>query len=298
MSKGTLGFVYALLAFASWGLFPLYWREFAALSPIEVVSHRVIWSVLVLLVAVYFTRQMGEARAVVRNWRLVGMLFVTAALLSINWGVFIYAVAIKQVVQSSLGYFLNPLVTILLGLICLKERLGRLQITALVLAAAGVLHFGWHLGHMPWIALALAFSFGFYGLLRKIVAVTPLVGLLVETALMVPFALGGIAIIATREQHGFGSTPYMTGLFLIAGILTTLPLFWFNSAAKLLPLSTMGFLHYLTPTLQLLLGVLVFKEEFTSRQAVSFLLIWVAIMLYLYTLIKAHKAEPLAPPVD
>lgn len=293
-----LGFVYALLAFASWGLFPLYWREFAALSPIEVVSHRVIWSVLVLLAAVYFTRQMGEARAVVRNWRLVGMLFVTAALLSINWGVFIYAVAIKQVVQSSLGYFLNPLVTILLGMVCLKERLGRLQITALVLAAAGVLHFGWHLGHMPWIALALAFSFGFYGLLRKIVAVTPLVGLLVETALMVPFALGGIAIIAAREQHGFGSTPYMTGLFLIAGILTTVPLFWFNSAAKLLPLSTMGFLHYLTPTLQLLLGVLVFKEEFTSRQAVSFLLIWVAIMLYLYTLIKAHKAEPLAPPVD
>ncbi|HEY5744056.1 MAG TPA: EamA family transporter RarD [Terrimicrobiaceae bacterium] len=183
---GPAGFVYALLAYASWGLLPLYWKEFGRASPLEIVGHRVIWSLILLAMIVVMSRQVGEMLSVVRDGKKLGMLVLTAGLLSVNWALFIYGVVSGQIVQTSLGYFLNPLVSILLGFVFLKERLTTMQVVAVFLAACGVAHFGMSLGQLPWLALALAFTFGLYGLLRKIVAVTPLIGLLVETAFMTP----------------------------------------------------------------------------------------------------------------
>jgi chloramphenicol-sensitive protein RarD len=289
------GFVYALLAYASWGLLPLYWKPFGKMSPLEVVSHRVIWSLLLLAMLVVIFRQVDETRAVLRNGKRLIVLFLTASLLGVNWALFIYGVISGQVVQTSLGYFLNPLVSIFLAFLFLRERLNLVQMLAVFLAAWGVAHFGWHLGRLPWIALSLAFSFGLYGLLRKIVAVTPLVGLLIETALMTPPALAIIWSLSSQGRAGFGSSAQITLLFLGAGVVTTLPLLWFNSATKLLRLSTMAFLQYLAPTLQLLVGVIVFKEAFTSREVISFALIWTAIAVYLSSLLRSRQyPEPMA----
>ncbi len=291
------GLLYALLAYASWGLLPLYWKPFGSVSPLEIVSHRVIWSLILLAILAVMLRQVDEMRAVLRNGKRLAVLVVTASLLSVNWGLFIYGVVSGQVVQTSLGYFLNPLVSILLAFLFLRERLNLVQMLAVFLAACGVALFAWHLGRLPWIALGLAFSFGLYGLLRKIVAVTPLIGLLVETALMTPPALAIIWSLSSQGRAGFGSSAHLTLLFLGAGVVTTLPLLWFNSATKLLRLSTMGFLQYLAPTLQLLVGVIVFKEAFTSREAISFVLIWTAIAVYLYSLLRSRQyAIPMPDP--
>jgi chloramphenicol-sensitive protein RarD len=254
------GFVFALLAYASWGLLPLYWKPFARVSPLEVVSHRVIWSFLILVVIAMIFRQLEEILAVLRNGKRFAVLVVTASLLSLNGGLFVYGVVSAQVVETSLGYFLNPLASIPLAFLFLRERLSMVQTLAVFLASCGVAHFGWHLGHVPWIALGLAFSFGLYGLLRKIVVVSPFVGLLIETALMTPVALAVIWILSTQGQIGFGTSPHVTLLFLGAGVVTILPLLWFNSAIKLLRLSTMAFLQYLAPSLQLLVGVIVFTN--------------------------------------
>ena len=208
------GFVFALLAYASWGLLPLYWKYFASVSPLEVVSHRVIWSLFLLAILVPMFRQVEGLRTVLRKPRRLAVLFVTASLLSVNWGIFIYGVVSGQLVQTSLGYFLNPLVSILLAFLFLRERLSLVQIFAVFLAACGVAYFGWRLERLPWIALALAFSFGLYGLLRKMVAVTPLIGLLIETALMTPPALVIIWSLSSHGQAGFGRSAGLTLLFL------------------------------------------------------------------------------------
>jgi chloramphenicol-sensitive protein RarD len=264
-------------------------------SPLEIVSHRVIWSLVLLAILAVILRQVDEMRAVLRNGKRLAVLVVTASLLSVNWGLFIYGVVSGQVVQTSLGYFLNPLVSILLAFLFLRQRLNLVQMLAVFLAACGVALFAWHLGRLPWIGLA--FSFGLYGLLRKIVAVTPLIGLLVETALMTPPALAIIWSLSSQGRAGFGSSAHLTLLFLGAGVVTTLPLLWFNSATKLLRLSTMGFLQYLAPTLQLLVGVIVFKEAFTRREAISFVLIWTAIGVYLYSLLRCRQyAIPMPDP--
>lgn len=279
--------VYAVLAYASWGALPLYWKPFGAGTALEVACHRALGSLLVLIVLVMALRQAGELRHVLHEWRELGVLVITALLLSANWLLFIHAVNAGQVVEASLGFFLMPLVSIVLGLVFLRERLRPWQVVAVVLAAAGVLHYGWHLGRVPWLALTLAVSFAVYALLRKVVPVSPLVGLLIEAAVVAPFAVGTLAWLTARGETLFGASGPLTGLFLGAGAITTLPLIWFNNATKLLPLSTMGFLQYLEPTIALLIAVLIFREAFSARDAVSFGLIWIAIALYLGTLFSS-----------
>jgi chloramphenicol-sensitive protein RarD len=294
----TAGFFYALLAYGSWGLFPLYWKSFGTVSPVEIVSHRVLWSLILLTVLTLVSGQGRETWRVLRDGKRLLLLALTATLLSINWGLFIYGVVSSQVVEASLGYFLNPLVSILLALLFLKERLNLIQTMAVLLAACGVVHFGWFLGRLPWIALSLALTFGLYGLLRKTIAVSPLVGLLIETALMAPAALALVGILSSQGKAAFGSSMKLSLLFFGAGVVTTLPLLWFNSAAKLLRLSTMGFLQYLAPTLQLLVGVIVFQEAFTTRQAISFALIWSAIGIYLLSLLRSRRFPDPVPDAD
>lgn len=288
------GVVYAVLAYGSWGIFPVYWRLFGKVSPVEIVSHRVVWSAVFLAALMFGLRQWRELLKLTRVPRHLGALLVSAALLSVNWGIFVYAVNSGQIVETSLGYFIVPLVNVMLGVVLLKERLTRLQGAAFLLAAAGVVVFGSDLGRMPWIALGLASTFAFYGLVRKVLNVPPLVGIFVETAVMTPVALAIIVWLHGREPSAFFQSGSLQALFLCSGIVTAFPLLWFNNAAKLLPLSTLGFFQYLAPLLQLLVGVAIYRESFPPHKLAAFALIWAAIALYLRSAFHPSPVVPLA----
>ncbi len=284
-----------MLAYGAWGLLPIYWKLFGQIPAVEVLSHRMIWSMVLLAGVLWVQRRQAELGQVWRNPKHIGILLATAALLTFNWGLYIYAVNSNQVIESSLGYFINPLVNVLLGAVFLKERLNWAQKIAVGLASAGVTTFVWQFGSIPWIALGLAFSFGLYGLLRKIVAVSPMVGLAVETLLITPIALGFVGYWATIGTGHFGisgGTGWITTLlFMGAGVITSMPLLWFNNAAKRLRLSTLGFFQYIAPTIQLLLGVFLYREPFTTTHAVTFGLIWTALALYSTTSIAAQRKK-------
>lgn len=295
-TKSREGVIYALLAYGSWGLFPLYWKQFGTIPAAEVICHRLLWSLVFLVLLAAAKKQLAPCLQVLRTPKLTGILFLTAALLSFNWGLFVFGVNTGQVVETSLGYFINPLVNVLLGALVLRERLTRAQVVAVLLALAGVVYFGWHLWKVPWIALGIASSFGIYGLLRKMVPIDPLPGLIVETAVMAPVALGLLAIFASHGSMHFLDTPLITLLLMGGGIVTAFPLIWFISAAKLLPLSTLGFFQYLAPTLQLMVGVFVFHERFTLRDGVAFAFIWTAIAIFLGSSgLRARKEAVIEP---
>ncbi|MBE9069434.1 EamA family transporter RarD [Leptolyngbya cf. ectocarpi LEGE 11479] len=272
------GPLYAILAYGSWGLLPIYWKFFKAASPLEVLSHRMVWSLVFLGLILILQQRLSELRKLPRR-QVLGLL-LTAVLLSANWGLYIYGVNTDQVVETSLGYFINPLVSVLLGFVVLRERLYRGQWVAVALATIGVSYFIWQFGSVPWIALGLAGTFALYGLLRKVVAVSPMVGLAVETALMTPVAMLLIFYWSKTGSGTFGSSPGLTLLFIGAGIATSMPLLWFNNAAKRLSLSTLGFFQYVAPSIQLTLGVFLYQEPFTQTHLVSFSCIWTALLIY------------------
>lgn len=217
------------------------------------------------------------------------MLLISATLLTVNWGLYIYGVNTDRVVETSLGYFINPLVSVLLGFLFLKERLQRGQQIAVVLASIGVGYFVWQLGTMPWIALGLAFTFAFYGLVRKVVAIAPMVGLVVETLLITPLALLLTIHWGLTGRGTFGTSPLLTLLFIGAGVVTSMPLLCFNNAAKRLRLSTLGFFQYLAPSIQLMLGLFLYHEPFTLTHAVTFGCIWAALLLYSITSLTGRR---------
>jgi chloramphenicol-sensitive protein RarD len=272
------GGLYAVLAYVTWGLLPIYWKLFGQTSAIEVLSHRMIWSMVFLLTLLGLQHRLAELRQL--SPQKVAILLTTALLLTFNWGLYIYGVNSDRVVETSLGYFINPLINVLLGFVFLKERLTWGQKVAVLLASLGVANFIWNFGSVPWIALALAFSFACYGLLRKIVAVSPMVGLAVETLLVTPVALAMVGFWAISGTGHLGTSLSMTLLFIGAGIMTSMPLLWFNNAAKRLRLSTLGFFQYIAPSIQLLLGIFIYREPFTTTHAVTFGLIWLALAIY------------------
>ena len=291
------GILYALLAYGAWGLLPIYWKLFGTTSPIEVLSHRIVWSALFLLGVLGVQGRLAEFRKLWRSPRLLLTLFTSAALLSFNWGIYIYGVNTERVVETSLGYFINPLISVLLGCLFLKEQLNRWQILAVGLAGLGVANFIWEFGQIPWIAIILAVSFALYGLLRKLAAVQPMAGLAIETLLISPIAIALLSHGATAGTSQFGSTTALTLLFIGCGVITSLPLLWFNNAAKRLPLATLGFMQYLAPSMQLLLGVFLYHEPFTATHAVSFSLIWAALVLYsANSFLKTRHATPTELP--
>ncbi|MEM7063948.1 MAG: EamA family transporter RarD [Cyanobacteria bacterium P01_B01_bin.77] len=272
------GPLYAIFAYGSWGLLPIYWKFFKAASPIEVLSHRMVWSLVFLGLILTLQQRLSELRKLPRR-QVLGLL-MTAVLLSANWGLYIYGVNTDQVVETSLGYFINPLVSVLLGFVVLRERLYLGQWVAVGLVTIGVSYFVWQFGSVPWIALGLAGTFALYGLLRKLVAVAPMIGLALETALMTPVALLMIFYWATTGAGTFGSSPGLTLLFIGAGVATSMPLLWFNNAAKRLSLSTLGFFQYVAPSIQLMLGIFLYQEPFTQTHLVSFSCIWTALLIY------------------
>jgi chloramphenicol-sensitive protein RarD len=275
------GLTAGALAFAIWGIFPLYFHPLRQISAFQVIAHRVVWSCVFVLVWTAMRGELSTLRATLVNRSVVWRLAVTATLITISWVVFVWAVMNGHVVESSLGYFINPLVNVLLGVALLSERLTRAQWTAVALAATGVAYLTIVTGSPPWIALTLAFTFGIYGLIRKVAKVESLPGLATETLLLLPFA---VAYLFWCESAGSGALghagPAIAALLIGSGPLTAIALYLFAYGARLLPYSTVGVLQYITPTLQLACGVFAFHERFERTRAIGFALIWAALLLY------------------
>lgn len=282
----------ALTAFCIWGLAPLYFRAIGSVPPFEIVAHRVAWSALFLagLVALLpSTGGFARVRGVLAQPRLVALLAFTAFLTSSNWTVFIWAIDAGRLLEASLGYFINPLVSVALGALFLGERLRPLQAVAVAIAFAGVGWRVWQLGNLPWIALYLAGTFGLYGLLRKRAPVEAASGLFIETLLVAPLALGWLGWLAHQGSLNFGSGVHTDWLLPLTGVLTAVPLMLFAVGARRLPLATVGFLQYIAPSLNFLVAVLIFREPFDTTQLVGFTLIWFALALYSVDLVHAAR---------
>ncbi|HEY1012833.1 MAG TPA: EamA family transporter RarD [Herpetosiphonaceae bacterium] len=277
MKRGAL---YAAGAYVLWGLLPLYWKALQHVPALEILAHRMAWSLVFLVVLLAARRQWAWLRTALRSPRIVATYATSALLLGLNWYIYIWAVNHGHIVEASLGYFINPLVNVVLGMLFLRERLRVGQGAAIALAAAGVIYLTIALGSAPWIALVLAGSFGVYGLLRKTAALESLEGLSLETILLFPLAF---AYLATREvQSGsFASAAPGTMLLLAgAGVATAVPLLLFASGARRLTMTTLGLLQYIAPTIQFLIGVLVYHEELGGAKLAGFGLIWLALAVY------------------
>ncbi|KAA6124482.1 EamA family transporter RarD [Cupriavidus cauae] len=275
------GILYALLAYIIWGLLPLYIKSLHGIAPLEILLHRMVWSLVLLGAILAIRRQWNWLRAVWSDRRLLLGFVASATLLCGNWFLYIWAVSNDRVVDASLGYFINPLFSVLLGVVFLRERLRPAQWVSIALAAAGVVWLTFAAGQLPWIALALAGTFGGYGLLRKTAALGALEGLSLETLLLFPFAAGALAWMFATGQAGFAHASLGVQLLVaMAGPVTAVPLLFFAAAARRIPLSLLGLLQYTGPTLQLLLGVWLYHEPFPADKQLGYAMIWVSLALY------------------
>lgn len=279
------GILYALAAFGWWGLSPLYWKAVGAVPAVELIAWRVTSSVVLLVALLAVGRRGAELVRVLRSPRALGMLAVTTVLIVTNWLTFIWAMGAERVLETSLGYYVNPLVNVLLGMLFLGERLRRAQGVAVAFAVVGVAILTWEVGRLPWVALVLAVTFGFYALLRKTVDAGPEVGLAIETALLTPFMVGWLVWLghsggAVFPEVGWG----VKVLVLTAGLITVAPLVWFTHGARRLPLATVGLLQYIAPTGQFLLAVFLFGEPFDAYHLVAFGLIWCGLGVFTWDL--------------
>lgn len=295
------GVLYALGAFVIWGLSPLYFKAVGDALPPEILAHRVVWSVLLMTLLCWLLRGPQALWRAVAGWRRFRVYLLTTTLITANWLTFIWAIGAEHVVQISLGYYINPLVNVVLGVLFLSERLRTQQRAAVALATVGVAVLVLAHGTLPWISLVLGFSFGFYSLVRKKMQVDPLLGLLVETLLLLPLALAFLFWLAWQGTGQFGQTGWLgDGLLVLSGVITTVPLILFMMAARTLMLSTLGLMQYVAPTLHLVLATLVFGETFTAAHAAAFLCIWTALGLYSHDAVRARRRElaALAPAAE
>jgi chloramphenicol-sensitive protein RarD len=277
------GYMYGVMALTAWGLLPLYWKMLAAVPSTEVIAHRAVWSALFLLLACSATSSWAETRRVLADRRKVLALCLTGTLIATNWLVYVWGVAHNHLMEASLGYFLSPLVSVALGAFFLGEELPPYRRVAVLVAALGVLCKALAAGVFPWVGISLAITMSLYGFIRKKIQVSSLVGLTLETCLLSPFALfylGGLAVVGASSLTLNGALT--TTLLVVTGVATSCPLLWFVRAGQLLPLSTLGILQYLSPTLQFLLAIIFFGEPLTIASLASFCLIWVAVVVYLF----------------
>ncbi|MBS0379759.1 MAG: EamA family transporter RarD [Proteobacteria bacterium] len=268
-------------AFTIWGLLPLFLFPLRSVPSLQIIAHRIAWSCVFILAWMLWRGQLASLKPIFRQRALLGRLLLTALLISTNWLVYVWGVMNGHVLDTSFGYYINPLINVVLGIFVLHERLNRVQWVAVGIAALAVLFLTLEAGHLPWIALVLACSFSLYGLVRKMISVEALPGLATETILLMPLAS---AFLLWCEFHGTGAFghagPWITTLLVGSGIITAVPLFLFAMAARLLPYSTVGVLQYIGPSLQLLCGIVVFHEPFAGVRAIGFMLIWAALAIY------------------
>ncbi|MGH9458131.1 MAG: EamA family transporter RarD [Thermoanaerobaculia bacterium] len=275
------GVLYGVAAYGWWGLAVIYFKAVGSVGALEILAHRIVWSVVVLAVILTAWRRWGTVRAVLASRASLLFLGTTTVLIAVNWFVFIWAVTHARIVEASLGYFINPLVSVLLGFVVLRERLRPWEWASVCLAGIAVVWLTVAAGVFPWISLVLAFSFGLYGLLRKMAGVASLEGLTIETTLLVPIAGAYLVWRGARGTLAFGETSVAIDVLLVAaGPVTALPLLWFASAVRRLRLATVGLLQYIAPSLQFALAVTVYGEPFGGTRLVAFALIWTAIALY------------------
>lgn len=277
MNKGLL---YGIGAYAFWGFFPIYWKLLQHVPAVQLLGHRILWSFLLLLGVIFLSKQWKEFRATL-NARTFRIYLIAALLIGVNWLTYVWAVNAGFIVETSLGYFINPLLSVLMGVLFLRERLRFSQWIPVMLAAIGVTYLTFAYGQPPWIALLLAFSFGFYGLVKKLAPLGSLHGLTLETGILFLPALAYLTVVQGNNTAAFLHTDLTSDLLMIgAGLVTTVPLLMFASAAKQIPLSMIGVLQYLAPTIQFLIGVFIYKETFDQSRLIGFSIVWLALIIF------------------
>jgi len=293
------GVVFAVGAYLTWGVSPAYFKLLKHVAPFEILMHRMLWSLVLLLPLILITRQGSDFMDVLRNRRTIGMLCITTAIVAGNWFLFIWAINTDRILQASLGYYINPLVNVLLGTVFLRERLRPLQKAAVAIAAAGVLYLTLQFGEFPWIALTLAVSFGSYGLIRKVTPVGALVGLTTELLILFLPALGFIAHQYLADAGAFLRLDRHTDL-LLAGcsLVTAMPLIMFISGVRRLHLSTMGFLQYIAPSCTFLLAVFIYGEPLNRTLLTAFILIWSALAVFSYDSLRHYQRRDTRPDLS
>jgi chloramphenicol-sensitive protein RarD len=292
MNKGIL---YGIGAYVCWGFFPIYWKFLHQVPAIQLIGHRILWSFLLLFAVILFTRQWGEFHQTI-NPKVIGIYSIAAVLIGINWFVYVWAVNANYIVETSLGYFINPLLSVLLGVIFLKERLRIAQWIPVILASLGVAYLSYVYGRLPYIALTLSVTFGLYGLVKKISPLGSLHGLTIETGILCLPALVYLIFVESNGTGAFLHTDLTSSLLMIgAGLVTTIPLLMFATAARLIPLWVVGLLQYIAPTLQFIIGVFIYKEPFSHEQLIGFSIVWTALIIFLVEnyLATRTSAEPL-----
>jgi chloramphenicol-sensitive protein RarD len=286
------GLPYALAAYGIWGFVPLFFKLLSSVPPVEVLAQRILWSLPLCFLIMAFRRQIGEYLAVLRDWKVLRLLLASSVLIAVNWLVYIYAIFTDHVLAASLGYYLNPLVNVMLGMVFLGERLSRMQMLAVVIAGVGVAILLAGALDTLWISLTLAFTFGIYGLLRKIAPVGSLPGLSVETTvLLLPSLAVAGYYLAAGDGRGFGSENSISLLLMAGGVVTAVPLLLFATAARRMSYAALGFVQYMAPTIQFLLSLFIFNEPLKPVQLACFLLIWVSIAVFSFDMWRKMRAD-------
>ena len=285
------GLAFALTAYIMWGFLPLYMKLLSHISPAEVVVHRVLWSVPIAAIVLIILRRTDALRDALRNPRMLAMACVTAALISINWGIYVYSIASGNALAASLGYYINPLFSVFLAAVVLGEKPSRAQVVAIALAGAAVVVIAVEAGQVPWVALALTLSWGFYALAKKSLPIGPNQGFLLEVLILLLPALGYFAYLtATGESHFSLSLTNDSWLLIGCGLVTAVPLMIYANGAKLLRLSTIGVLQYIAPTMIFLVAVFVFDEPFSRGRMIAFPMIWLALVIYSTSMLRQMRA--------
>ncbi len=292
MSEERLGTLYASSAYILWGFLPLYWKLVEHVSAWEILAHRILWSFVLMMVLIVVIRRwhlfMDECKQIMLNKKKLFGISAAGIIISLNWVIFIWAVNSDRVLDASLGYYINPLISIFFGFIFLKERFSKIQWIAIAFAFSGVFFMTYNFGSVPWAALGMAITFAFYGLLKKTVDLNAIFGLAIETLIVTPIATIYILYLGFNGTGAMGIS--FEGLILIGtGLATALPLLLFGQGAKRIPLSLVGFLQYFAPTIMLLLGVFLFNESFTYVHGITFTLIWLGLILYSYERIQSLR---------
>ena len=291
------GFFFALSAFLIWGCLALYWKAASHVDAVEVTAHRVIWSLPVAGVILWFMGRTSDILPTLKSPRKLAILFFTSLMISFNWGIFIWAIAVDRTLEAAMAYYINPLVSVAMGVVFLRERFNRLQLAAILLALLAVVILTVMQGSLPWISLSLALTFALYGLIRKMVDVGPTQGFLVEVILIYPIAVAYMIWLIANGELAFGNTGgFDIFLLMCAGPATAVPLILYANGAKRLRLSTIGMMQYIAPTMIFLIGIFIFKEELKPPQIIAFILIWSALALYSWSLFSSKQKKTTSLP--
>jgi chloramphenicol-sensitive protein RarD len=289
MNKGIW---YAIGAYVWWGFFPIYWKLLKHVPALQLIGHRIVWSFAALIVVIIIIRQWSEFRKSVFNFKVLRLYLLAAILIAVNWFLYVWAVNAGHIVETSLGYYINPLLSVLMGVIFFRERLNLWQWIPIGMAAMGVLYLTISMGSLPWIALVLAFSFASYGLVKKVAPLSSLHGLTLETFILLVPATVFLLYTEYTGAGAFTHSGWLTDLMIIgAGVITTIPLLLFASATKRIPLSFVGILQYIAPTIQFLIGVLFYKEQFSVEQFIGYSLVWIALIIFGFNSFSAYRAK-------